>query len=281
MRKLITGLLIILTVLSPAAAGTSYKEWTYTGKDIPEAGNEKFIFNLWICDNGTPGQEVEIVLSNFSFNGSDIKTDMPAYSRAFNWSGFQWSVRENGTGGPGDNYWSDSEDNVWVENESLHMRITCRNGTWYCPELSTVDSLGYGNYSFTVESDLNALPDCVVLGGFTYLDDDNEIDIEFSRWNVEGNKRNSQYAVQPSGRKNNHLSFMTEAIYPTTHSLDWQPERIIFSSSYDNWPATGISSDQTVSAAEDKILRVFAWCTVLIIAAGIVYLVWKHRKNRK
>lgn len=127
--------------------------------------------------------------------------------RLIPFSEYDWIVRFNNTltkpGPDYPNYFSDSEDNVWLdEQQRLHLKITKQDGKWYCAEVYTTEPLGYGEYVFYVtgridkyvEKDKN-----VVLGLFNYYDPSNEIDIEFTRawflpWELN---ENTQYAVQP------------------------------------------------------------------------------------
>lgn len=46
-------------------------EWTYTGPDVPPAGNSNARINLWLKDGAPPadGQEVEIIVEAFAFSG--------------------------------------------------------------------------------------------------------------------------------------------------------------------------------------------------------------------
>gem|GEM_PF-4235557 len=58
--------------------------------------------------------------------------------------------------GPCPNYWTDR--NVWVdENGWLHLKITYRDGRWYCAEVYTKEPLEYGTYVFYVDSRIDNL----------------------------------------------------------------------------------------------------------------------------
>lgn len=51
-------------------------------------------------------------------------------SAIINWSGFIWEVIPPHVGNPGNNHWSDSMNNVWVDGQNkLHLKITNVSGT--------------------------------------------------------------------------------------------------------------------------------------------------------
>ncbi len=82
-------------------------------------------------------------------------------------SGYTWAVRSSGRGGPGPNYWE--PNNVLVDiNGYLHLRLTQRDGKWYCAELHTQERLGFGRYEFWLTGRVDKLDRNVVLGLFNY-----------------------------------------------------------------------------------------------------------------
>jgi hypothetical protein len=144
--------------------------------------------------------------------------------KTISFSDHSWIVRESGKGGPGPNHWR--SQNVWLDaNGYLHLKITHRNGVWYCAELQTTDNMGFGTYQFWLDTPVNALDPQVVLGLFDYTvpgvgpDGTNEIDIEFSRW---GNPKwpNGNYTVYPAktGKPDTTHAFeLTDASAESTH----------------------------------------------------------------
>lgn len=159
-------------------------------------------------------------------------TNAPS-ERVIKFSGYDWIVRKTNTTkeGPGPNLFSDTEDNVWVDDKGrLHLKITHKGGLWYCSGISMRNSLSYGKYTFFVNSDITQLDENVVAGLFTYLTDVEEIDIEFSKWSL-GNNMNSQFAVQPSDKSGNKVRFDIPAnVGSTSHSFNWQKDKIEFES---------------------------------------------------
>lgn len=176
------------------------------------------------------------LLSTFSScSQSQEKVDEPAKnaSRIIEFSGYKWLVRDSRDikQGPGPNYFSNSEENVWVdENGRLHLKIVKRDGIWYCSGVTLRQSYGFNKYVFYVGSRVDQLDQNVVGGLFTYKNDEEEIDIEFSKWSDPKNE-DSQFAVQPayiSGNKERFdLNLKNEL---STHFFNWQKDKIEFGS---------------------------------------------------
>jgi hypothetical protein len=161
----------------------------------------------------------------------------PGYPDRITWAGHSWQVKSSTSRvGPGPNYFSPSTDNVWVDGTGrLHLKITLRNGRWNCAEVIGAESFGYGTYSFTLASAVDALDPNVVLGLFTWSDkgafNHREIDVEFARWGDAGGPTNAQYVVQPSSLAG-HLHRFTQpaAAAPTFHGFTWRAGTIDFAS---------------------------------------------------
>ncbi|MCW4018488.1 MAG: glycoside hydrolase family 16 protein [Candidatus Bathyarchaeota archaeon] len=180
-------------------------------------------------------------------------------------SGYTWWVENTETPRkPGPNYWSNSPENVWVdENGWLHLQITNRNGKWYCAELTTTQTLGYGTYAFQVASRTDNFDKNVVLGLFAYKDDTHEIDIEFSKWGIADYK-NGWFTVQPrpyvEGENQKAFDFQLSGDY-TSHYFTWNSRSIYFESAHGHYPVgtapqaniiQSFTSYKSVSAQEVK-----------------------------
>tara|TARA_R110002096_G_scaffold436064_1_gene666703 strand:- start:2549 stop:3214 length:666 start_codon:yes stop_codon:yes gene_type:complete len=156
-------------------------------------------------------------------------------TRIINFSGFEWVVRtsEDAKQGPGPNLFSDSEDNVWVDDDGrLHLKIVRKGGNWYCSGITLRQSQGYKKYVFYVASRVDQLDENVVGGLFTYKNDDEEIDIEFSKWSKSENQ-DSQFAIQPSFKAGNKTRYdLNLKSDLSTHFFDWQAGSIQFGSYY-------------------------------------------------
>lgn len=159
---------------------------------------------------------------------------LPAAARTIQFSGLTWTVK-SGVGGPGPNNWSDSTDSVWVDAQGrLHMKIRRIGSTWYCSEVITTQSFGYARYTMKMSSNTELLDPNAVVGFFTYKNDEEEIDIEFTRWGNAADVNTAQFAVQPSvPNTSSRVRFPTNFTGPnppSTHSFTWTAESIYFQS---------------------------------------------------
>ena len=160
--------------------------------------------------------------------------------KTINFSGLEWYVKTAPVRvSPGSQFFS--EDNAYVDSEGrLHLRITRCSDTWCAAEVYTKERVGYGTYSFTIESQLNNLDPNTTLGLFTWDEEataqfHREWDIEFARWGDAGSASNAQYVVQPYSQQNNMYRFLMSPVTPTTHQVTWSPSQVTFTSS--NGPA--------------------------------------------
>jgi len=162
--------------------------------------------------------------------------------RFIKFSGYDWWVKNDvELTNPGNNFFSDHNENVWVDAEdNLHLKIIKRNENWYCSEVILRESLGYGRYSFEISDNLNKINENAVLGLFTWDSDainknHNEIDIEFSRWGNLQDSMNAQYVVQPSNIPGNIKRWkVPNTGSSSTHRISWASESINFRSFNNN-----------------------------------------------
>ncbi|MCU0856834.1 MAG: glycoside hydrolase family 16 protein [Pontiellaceae bacterium] len=158
------------------------------------------------------------------------------FTRQLGFSGYEWSVKDsrNQRTGPGDNYFSDSISNVWVDAQGLlHLKICKRSGLWSCAELVSLRNFGYGTYRIFLESPANALDTNAVLGLFTWNDDapyaHREIDVEVSRWGNASDSNTAQFVVQPWNESGHLTRYRVPATFSnSTHSFTWHSNRIDF-----------------------------------------------------
>ncbi len=206
-------------------------------------------------------------LSNCKANSADIDIVKEPTDRIIKFSGFEWIVRTNKDvkQGPGPNYFSDAEENVWLDKQGkLHLKITQQGGIWYCAGLTARQSLGYGSYTFYINSDLTNLDPNVVAGLFTYLTDSEEIDIEFSKWSDPLNF-NAQFAVQPADKSGNKMRFdIPKQSGTTIHVFEWKENYIDFFSGYikdelivplKTWRYVGLD----IPKAKEEKLKINLW----------------------
>lgn len=162
-------------------------------------------------------------------------------ARSIQFAGIEWWKKASvGRAGPGGNYFCDDSTNVFVDAQGrLHLKIT-RRGTQYsryscASEVISTVSFGYGRYRWKLSSPVGALDQNAVLGLFTWDNDAcdeffRELDIEFSRWGVATDP-NAQYVVAPHYETGNRNRWsIPEDVVLSTHSLEWQPDRIVFRS---------------------------------------------------
>jgi hypothetical protein len=157
-----------------------------------------------------------------------------AAPRTLQFSGYEWTVRNNSSnrGGSTNPY---DPANAWTdENGFLHLRIAGAPGKWTCAEVSLTRSLGYGSYIFVVR-DTSHLEPAAVLSMFTWDDkaaDQNhrELDIEITRWGDPGSK-NAQYVVQPYYLPTNVARFTAPAGV-LTHSFRWEAGNVAFKTAH-------------------------------------------------
>ncbi len=157
--------------------------------------------------------------------------------RWLNFSGYLWRLKSStGQVGPGPNYFSDSTNNVWLDEQGqLHMRISNRSNQWQCAELVSARTFGYGSYRFELNSRVDNLNPNVVLGLFTWSDDPaynyREIDIECSRWANPADPNNSQFTVQPSDAYGHLARFaVPTALTNSTLLFTWETNRVRYQS---------------------------------------------------
>lgn len=159
-------------------------------------------------------------------------------ARSIEFAGRSWEVKNSPHMGPGPNRWSDSPKNVWVDDQGhLHLKITHRDGKWYCAEVYTRAATRHGMHRFKIVGRPDLLDKNVVFSPFIYQNDQKEIDIEFSRWGKAGSKYNAQHVVQPAHQTGNKNTFVVSLTgNHSTHSINWQPGSIQFLSFHGHHP---------------------------------------------
>jgi len=188
------------------------------------------------CGGGTSSNRSS-ELGNQSPHNPDSSGRSGSTPKTLQFSGYDWTVKtSSGRVGPGPNYFSDGGDSVSVDAQGrLHLRIRQQNGRWYCAEVISTRSFGYGTYRFYLEGKVDNLDPQIVLGMFTWNDapvfNHREIDIEISRWGQADNQ-NAQFVLQPYTHAPNVLRFQIPAgLLASTHAFTWKPDNILCQSS--------------------------------------------------
>lgn len=166
------------------------------------------------------------------------------------WKGYNWNVR-NSTGGPGPNTFK--SNNVSVDaSGNLVLKITRQNLIWTCAEVDLDHALGYGEYVFTLASPVGYDRN-VVAAGFTYADDSNELDIEYSYW--DGTSTNVGFTVQPApyNAQNNVEFNVPEGVAGYVNTIHFYPNNDIWFSITDaagnllkKWKYTGTKAQNAL-----------------------------------
>ncbi len=112
-------------------------------------------------------------------------------SNTLNWMGHTWNITNDPNGIVGAGVAPGSASNVFLDaNGYLHVKITKNGTTSTAAEVFTTDLIGFGTYQWQIEGNVDNMDKAAVLGLFTYgpivgigRDGENEIDIEFSKWN--------------------------------------------------------------------------------------------------
>lgn len=170
--------------------------------------------------------------------------------RAIQFAGKTWYA-QTGQGGPQFNNWSDSRQNVRVDDQAyLHLRIIKdKNSTWYSSEIKSQDTFGYGEYLFYVSSKIDSFDSHVVIGMFSWSDDTNEIDVEITsnfddpQTEPDPKLRRLYHSVQLPGPS--EFSKQYDLSYPnydsnlgreTTHKFIWEPGKVTWQAYYGHMP---------------------------------------------
>lgn len=166
-------------------------------------------------------------------NNTYVDSDkLQSNASVLRWSGYDWTLK-SGIKGPGSNYWN--PNNTYVDSDGkLHLEINYKDGHWNCAELDSVKNFRYGRYTWVVSSQSLNLDKNIVLGLFTYTDDDHEIDIESGQW---GNSSSDHlhFTCQPD-QTVTFVSPTSSYINATdvTYTFDWQPTYIYYTARASN-----------------------------------------------
>lgn len=170
----------------------------------------------------------------------------------------EWRVRTgsctlNNKSAPGPNYWCGDAQDVWVDaQDQLHLKLNQKsalNNAYAAVEVET-DVDGCGTFTFGVEGNntLDALDKNVVLGLFTYSDDDtnlfHELDVEVADWGKTNPSYNLLYTtwkwdpmhpmdpdfMLPDNSRTSDRNNSTFGSGVIEHTFSWDPTSVTFSS---------------------------------------------------
>jgi len=155
------------------------------------------------------------------------------------WSGRQWKVTSGGMAGVA----KGDLANVRIDDKGfLHLSIVERDGKWTSAEVFTVERFGFGTYQWVIEGNVYDMDKSTVLGLFPYspvhkigADAEDEIDIEFSKWNNTCHGCNADFTVYPAtghrradGKSAWEDNFHVSGGNLTTARMEWFPDHIVF-----------------------------------------------------
>jgi len=158
-------------------------------------------------------------------------------AESLSWMGREWRLTDGGMAG----VVKGNPANISVDaNGYLHLRIINRAGTVTASELFTAQKLGFGTYQWQIEGRLDSMDNVAVLGLFNYgaqagigVDGENEIDIEFSRWNDTCHGCNADFTFYPAtgnkrlGPREDNFTYNPNGSTLTTARFEWTSERIV------------------------------------------------------
>jgi cysteine-rich repeat protein len=161
---------------------------------------------------------------------------MPA-SRTVDFAGQVWEIKSSPICEiePGPNLFSDSEEDIWIDDQGLHLTIKKKDNKWYATEAICQKSFGYGTYKFLINSRVDNLDPNEIAAVFLWDSAAPEISyreidiVEFTKWGESENDTNAQFVVHPCsacpGCGNNCTRFKVEQTDEDRHLtliLTWQ-----------------------------------------------------------
>ena len=152
---------------------------------------------------------------------------------AVSFGGMTWRIKSPPTPVyPGPQFYT--QNNVSIDGlGQLHLRLAQCSSSWCAAEIYSDDAVGYGTYTFSINSQLNNLDPKVTLGLFVWDGQaaeqaNREWDIEFGRWGNANATANAQYVIQPYNVAGNLNSFLMSPASSSTHTVTWLPNQISF-----------------------------------------------------
>lgn len=163
---------------------------------------------------------------------------------AIDFAGHTWLVKESiRLVGPGPNIFS--KENVSALPSGLHLRMSRQEDAWTSAEVVMVKSLGYGTYTFKLDSlDVDS---GVTFGAFLYDEAaapwHREIDIELGGVGKSVAGATGTFAVQPTSQSGHTAPFFGDCAAGCTLVIYWMPGIVDFtvatSAGKETWAVRG------------------------------------------
>lgn len=162
----------------------------------------------------------------------------PFLDNPLTFAGRFWVIKDSGNDackvGPGLNIFA--PQNVWVDENGLHLAITGDSGVWRTAEVWLNESLGFGEYRVLIQPLLNDLDPQAVFGAFLWDQEApphfRELDFELSRFGNPTDQNNAQFVAQPFSQVGNLFRFtipISDLRAGLTYTQLWLPGEVTFS----------------------------------------------------
>ncbi|QEG35931.1 hypothetical protein [Bythopirellula goksoeyrii] len=232
LRTLSFTLCVVIVTTTPASVPTSY------GKEPPQGSTEI------TAEQSTTAE------------GKRWPKDTKAYTRFIDFSEYKWSTKvQHKPAGPGPNFFSDRVEDVWVDDEGLHLTISKRDGNWYCTEVILQESFGYGSYIFQTKTEPEYVDANVIAGMFTWEAGlpwpNRELDFEFARWSNPDDSTNAQFVIQPFTNSGNMVRYRVEPDKKDpylTQVMTWQEGKVHFKTARGRFDSPRIPEEAVIIA---------------------------------
>ena len=223
-----------------AAAWVSTTVYAGAGTKVSRSGRN-YTNNWWtqgqdpLTSSGGAGSG-QPWTAGFTCGGTPTPTPTPTGDGS-TWKGHRWTITNGGMAGvaPG------SPSNVFVDsNGYLHLKITKTGSSYTAAEMFSNDRMGFGTYQWQIQGAIDNMDKSTVLGLFPYgpaagigIDGENEIDIEFSKWDNTCGGCNADFTYYPStgnmglGAVEDNFTFSLHGGTLTTARMEWRSNKII------------------------------------------------------
>jgi hypothetical protein len=223
---------VVIVTTATAAVATSI------GKEPPQGSTETAVEQITTVE------------------GKQWPKDTKSYTRFVDFSGYKWSIKvQNKPAGPGPNFFSDRVEDLWVDDEGLHLTISKRDGNWYCAEVILQESFGYGSYIFQTKTEPEYVDANVIAGMFTWEAGlpwpNRELDFEFARWSNPDDSTNAQFVIQPFTTSGNLVRYRVEPDKKDpylTQVMTWQKGKVHFKTARGRFDSPRISEEAVIIA---------------------------------
>jgi glucosylceramidase len=217
--------------------------------------------------SNTPGAEVDVCVT--TSDQSKLLAETAAAAQfsplTLSWKGYTWAVRDS-EGQPGANDWA--ANCAWIDtNDDLHLTVRTNGAAWYCGQVETEQSLGFGTYRWQMVVNPSQLNTNLVAALGTVGDPAHGLGIDYTRAYADA-PTNMRFAVEPYYEAG-HEQYATESFTGDvlTCEVQWNPRQARFRTWYGHTdaPETGaLVSDWTYEGDDvpndtNEVVRMALW----------------------